>query len=122
MSAEYQNQDPIKIAEQAERDLNSYENKTGNRSGASDSTNESGVDENATTKFPGSEVTYGSAASGAGDNRDIPESEGGDVNPTTGQQYKARDFEGVGGPEDKEALRTQNEGGEDDVRSNTRQQ
>lgn len=47
--------------------------------------NESGVDESVTSKFPGSEVTYGSAASGAGDNREIPESEGGDINPTTGQ-------------------------------------
>jgi hypothetical protein len=47
--------------------------------------NESGVDESVTSKFPGSEVTYGSAASGAGDNRDIPESEGGGLNPKTGQ-------------------------------------
>ena len=36
MSAEYQNQDPIKLAEQAERDLNSGAKKTGNNA-ASDS-------------------------------------------------------------------------------------
>ena len=46
---------------------------------------ESGVDESVTTKFPGSEVVYGSAASGQGDNRDIPEEEGGGINPRTGQ-------------------------------------
>ena len=45
----------------------------------------SGVDESVEKKFPGASVTYGSAASGAGDNRDIPESEGGGVNPVTGQ-------------------------------------
>ncbi len=39
---------------------------------------DSGVDESVTTKFPGSTVTVGSAASGAGDNREIPVEEGGD--------------------------------------------
>ena len=42
--------------------------------------NDSGIDENVTSKFPGSTVTTGSAASGAGDNREIPEEEGGDIN------------------------------------------
>ena len=46
---------------------------------------ESGVDESVENKFPGAQVTYGSAASGAGDNRDIPEEEGGGINPRTGQ-------------------------------------
>ena len=119
MSAEYEGQDPIAIAQQAERDLNSNAAKTGastessgNRRGAnaSDSStfesprdatcrmiiwteltpvtfpaNESGVDQNVESKFPGSTVTYGSSASGAGDNREIPVSEGGDVNPDTGK-------------------------------------
>lgn len=40
---------------------------------------ESGVDTSVTSKFPGSTVTYGSAASGAGDNREIPVEEGGDI-------------------------------------------
>ena len=42
--------------------------------------NDSGVDESVTSKFPGSTVVTGSAASGAGDNREIPEEEGGDIN------------------------------------------
>ena len=46
---------------------------------------ESGIDKNVENKFPGSTATYGSAASGAGDNREIPLSEGGDINPDTGK-------------------------------------
>ena len=46
---------------------------------------ESGVDESVERKFPGAEVTYGSAASGAGDNREIPAKEGGDVHKDTGR-------------------------------------
>lgn len=81
---------------------------------------ESGVDESVRNKFPGADVTYGSAASGAGNNRDIPLSEGGDINPSTGKLYKAGDFENEGGPETKAELHRSNEGGEDDVRSNIR--
>jgi hypothetical protein len=33
--------------------------------------NESGVDKSVESKFPSASVTYGSAASGAGDNREI---------------------------------------------------
>jgi hypothetical protein len=40
---------------------------------------ESGVNQGVETKFPGASVTYGSAASGAGDNREIPVEEGGDI-------------------------------------------
>ena len=43
------------------------------------------MDEDVVNKFPGSEVTVGSAASGAGDNREIPVEEGGDINRATGQ-------------------------------------
>jgi hypothetical protein len=46
---------------------------------------ESGIDESATHKFAGSDVVYGSAASGAGNNREIPLSEGGSVDPRTGK-------------------------------------
>ena len=46
---------------------------------------ESGVNEAVTNKFPGSEVKVGSAASGAGDNREIPLDEGGDINRKTGK-------------------------------------
>lgn len=110
-SQDYEGEDLGVIAARAERDLNSDAAKQGHRIddatkgnttgqggqgsgvsgpkpgqfGASDSTLESGVDESVTTKFPGSTVVYGSAASGAGDNRDIPEEEGGGINPATGQ-------------------------------------
>lgn len=42
---------------------------------------ESGVDEIVRYKFPGAHVIDGSSASGAGDNREIPLEEGGDINP-----------------------------------------
>jgi hypothetical protein len=57
--------------------------------------NESGVDESVSNKFPGAEVTIG--GTGASNNVSIPESEGGDINPSTGKLYKAGDFEGAGG-------------------------
>jgi len=116
MSQEYAGQDPLQIAKQAERDLNSHTAKHGQDAslssthghGASDSSTsfplsrislyqcspltffsplatESGVNQSVEKKFAGAEVTYGSAASGAGDNRTIPVSEGGDINPSTGQ-------------------------------------
>lgn len=46
---------------------------------------ESGVNESVEAKFPGASVTVGSAASGKGDNREIPLEEGGGINPRTGQ-------------------------------------
>ncbi|KAI7520155.1 hypothetical protein KC316_g19916, partial [Hortaea werneckii] len=82
---------------------------------------ESGVDQSVQQKFPGASVTYGSAASGAGDNREIPLSEGGDINPATGKPYKAGDFEGAGGPEDKARAFAEAQGGSDEIRSNIRQ-
>lgn len=82
--------------------------------------NESGVNESVENRFPGAKVTYGSAASGAGDNREIPVEEGGDI-LKSGQPTKARDFEGVGGPEDKSELGRIERGGDDDVNGNVRQ-
>ena len=83
---------------------------------------ESGIDESAVNKFPGATVTVGSGASGAGNNRDIPESEGGDINPATGKLYKAGDFEkGVGAPEVKDASYAKNHGGEPDANAPVRQ-
>ncbi|KAI7554245.1 hypothetical protein KC331_g669, partial [Hortaea werneckii] len=122
-------QDPMKLAQQAERDLNSEWAKNEHKvsdtarhaAGASDSTAESGVDQSVQQKFPGASVTYGSAASGAGDNREIPLSEGGDINPATGKPYKAGDFEGAGGPEDKARAFAEAQGGSDEIRSNIRQ-
>ena len=52
----------------------------------SPSANESGVDTNVTAKFPGSTVKVGSAASGAGDNREIPVDEGGDLISKPGEK------------------------------------
>ncbi|KAJ4333989.1 hypothetical protein N0V95_009290 [Ascochyta clinopodiicola] len=120
MSAEYKGQNPLDIAKQAEKDLNSHANVHGTSS--SDSATESGIDESATSKFPGATVTVGSGASGAGNNRDIPESEGGSINPATGQLYKAGDFEkGVGAPEVKDASYAKNHGGEPDANAPVRQ-
>ena len=70
----------------------------------------------AENKFPGAFVTYGSAASGSGDNREIPVEEGGEMR-RDGQATKARDFEGVGGPEEKEELERRERGGDDDVKN-----
>ncbi|PNS19139.1 hypothetical protein CAC42_1875 [Sphaceloma murrayae] len=113
MSAEYSGQNPLDIAKQAERDLSSNSAKQG--LGGADSTTESGVNEAGAQRFPGGDVTYGSAASGAGDNRTIPLSEGGDVNPVTGKMTKASDFEGLGGPEDKARKYAEERPGDDDV-------
>ncbi|KAF2848440.1 hypothetical protein T440DRAFT_428974 [Plenodomus tracheiphilus IPT5] len=120
MSAEYQNTNPIKVAEQAEKDLNSTSAKQGHN--GSDSTRESGVDSSVENKFAGAEVTYGSAASGQGNNREIPLNEGGGINPTTGKPYKAGDFAhgGVGAPEARDEAYAQHQGGNDDVRGNVR--
>ncbi|KAF2186171.1 hypothetical protein K469DRAFT_706831 [Zopfia rhizophila CBS 207.26] len=129
MSREYQNTDPLTIAKEAEQDFNSHPAKSGHDlkpasrygHGASDSTLESGVDESVRHKFPGGDVIYGSGASGASDNREIPLSEGGDIDPRSGKPYKARDFEAPGGPEDKERIYATANPGNDDVRGNIRQ-
>jgi hypothetical protein len=80
---------------------------------------DSGVNESVTAKFPGSTVEYGT---GASNNRTIPESEGGSVNPATGQMYKAGEFAkgGVGAPEAREEAYAKRHGGEDGVDSNTK--
>ncbi|KAI9716973.1 MAG: hypothetical protein M1828_007487 [Chrysothrix sp. TS-e1954] len=111
-----------KIAMAAEQDLNTYQSKQGTGTGerVSDSTTDSGINTGATTKFPGSTADYGSAVSGAGNNREIPEHEGGGINPETGKPMKAGDFEGVGGPEDKLAEREMARPGDQDVGGNVR--
>ncbi|TVY73311.1 hypothetical protein LSUE1_G006972 [Lachnellula suecica] len=116
------NSNPLAAAQQAERELNSHQAKQGYSGSDSEhllipreTANESGVDQSVENRFPGAKVTYGSAASGAGDNREIPVEEGGDISNKSGQPTKARDFEGVGGPEDKEAVARQQRGGDDSV-------
>jgi hypothetical protein len=138
MAAEYQGQDPMVIAKQAERDLNSQKAPLSDSSKSSSTqrtpqpnlvettTNispstaqDSGVNENVEAKFPGAEVKIG--GQGSSDNRQIPVSEGGSIDPTTGKQTKASDFEGVGGPEDKAAIDREVRGGDNDIRDNIRQ-
>jgi len=139
MSAAYEGQDPMVIAKQAERDLAAQKDvKNLSDSGMFQSSQpqitpkkkpipnnfpptaqESGVNENVEAKFPGAEVKVG--GQGASDNRQIPVSEGGDVDPVTGKQTKAADFQGVGGPEDKAAIDREVRGGDNDIRDNIRQ-
>ncbi|KAI9849802.1 MAG: hypothetical protein M1837_000014 [Sclerophora amabilis] len=114
-------EDPILIAQRAERDLNSHAAKVGKN--ISDSANESGVDTAGAQSFPGGDVKYGSAASGAGGNREIPVDEGGDLISKEGEKSgaghptKARDFEGPGGPETKARLDRERRPGDDDVQN-----
>ncbi|KAB2568528.1 hypothetical protein BFW01_g9895 [Lasiodiplodia theobromae] len=125
MSAEYKGQDINKLAEQAEKDLNSHAMKTGHDNnpsarhgkGASVSTEESGVDLNRAERFPGAEVMYGSAATG----REIPVEHGGDFQKGTGRPTKDYDFEGPGGPEDKRRIYSEQNPGNADVFENVRQ-
>ncbi|KAI0866886.1 hypothetical protein F4860DRAFT_508379 [Xylaria cubensis] len=88
-----------KIAEEAERNLNTYEAKTGAHK--SSKNDEAGVDTRVETQFPGSQVRYGQDLStNAGYNRRIPPEEGGDLD-ARGRQTRGEHFEGVGGPEHK---------------------
>ncbi|KAM3425355.1 hypothetical protein BST61_g7302 [Cercospora zeina] len=82
-----QSQDPLEIAKQAERDLATQQAK-GNTKSARDSANESGVNENVETKFPGATVKIG--GQGAGDNREIPLDEGGSIIKETGHEPRRR--------------------------------
>lgn len=86
---------------------------------------ESGINQGVETKFKefGATADYGSHVSGAGNNRDIPPSEGGDVVKGVGRLTKAGDFDQGApgeGPEDVSRRRAENYGGENDVRSNIR--
>jgi len=59
--------------------------------------------------------------SGAGNNRDIPPEEGGDIQKGTGRMTKAGDFDQGApgeGPEDVSKRQAQAYGGDDSVRSN----
>ncbi|KAI1799511.1 hypothetical protein F4811DRAFT_568147 [Daldinia bambusicola] len=97
------------IADQAERDLNSYEAKTGaHKTSVND---EAGVDTRVERKFPGADVRYDTDLStNASYNRRIPPEEGGEVD-ARGRQTRGEHFEGVGGPEDKLAREARDFGG-----------
>jgi hypothetical protein len=65
------------ISEQAERDLNSHQAKTGDKK--TSPSDEAGVDSRVENKFPGAKVLYDEELStNRGYNRRIPESEGGE--------------------------------------------
>lgn len=84
---------------------------------------ESGIDTSVTNKFPGSTAEYGSKVSGAGNNREIPPEEGGDIQKGTGRPTKAGDFDQGApgeGPEHISAKYAADKPGNDDVRSNVR--
>jgi len=130
MSEIYKGQDLLDIAAKAEQDLAAPHLKHGAQDGGfggktvpggSTSTDESGIDQSVTAKFPGSTAEYGSKVSGAGDNREIPLEEGGGIQKGTGRVTKAGDFEQGEpgeGPEDVARKYAEQHGGEDDVRGN----
>ncbi|KAI8628657.1 hypothetical protein F5Y19DRAFT_476202 [Xylariaceae sp. FL1651] len=98
-----------KIAEEAERDLNSYEAKTGAHKGSSN--DEAGVDSRVEKKFPGAQVRCGDDLStNTSYNKRIPPEEGGDLD-SRGRQTRGEHFEGVGGPEHKLDQQTRDYGG-----------
>nr|XP_031861009.1 uncharacterized protein CI109_003369 [Kwoniella shandongensis]KAA5528081.1 hypothetical protein CI109_003369 [Kwoniella shandongensis] len=102
----------------SEAAINSHQAKSGSGRGQSDSTADSGVNENVTSQFPGSTVQVGGTK--RGENPTIPDEEGGEKSKTTGRQTKANDFEGVGGPEDKAKQAVEDRPGDDDVTANVR--
>ena len=84
---------------------------------------ESGIDQSVESKFSqyGATADYGSHVSGAGNNRDIPLSEGGDIQKGTGRLTKAGDFDQGApgeGPEDVSKRQAEAYGGDDSVRGN----
>ena len=148
MSEQYKGQDLLDIAAKAEQDLASDKLKHGTQGsgfggktvggGSTSSTfpraafttnstiltnptaEESGIDQSVTNKFPGSTAEYGSKVSGAGDNREIPLEEGGDIQKETGRVTKAKDFdqgEAGEGPEHIAQKYAEDQGGNDDART-----
>ncbi|KAK7987538.1 hypothetical protein PG989_007853 [Apiospora arundinis] len=101
------------VAQQAERDLNTYEAKTGRgKQGVND---EAGVDTRVENKFPGAEVRYDEDLStNRGYNKRIPPEEGGELD-ARGRQTRGEHFEGVGGPEQKYERQQRDLGGYDNA-------
>ncbi|KAK1776430.1 hypothetical protein QBC45DRAFT_444370 [Copromyces sp. CBS 386.78] len=95
-------QDLNALAYSAERDLNTWQSKTGHRrTGLDDNT---GINEfNASKKFPGTEIQYGdNLVTNKSYDRKIPQQEGGDLDDK-GHLLHGSAYEGTGGPEDKVA-------------------
>ncbi|OAT02632.1 hypothetical protein, variant [Blastomyces dermatitidis ER-3] len=101
-------------AYQAERDLNTYQAKTGRaKEGVSDT--KSGVDASVEYKFPGSQVKYGPGSTASGsDHRIIPPEEGGRYDDR-GHLTKGEDFLGQGGSEDTLRMETESRSGDQDT-------
>ncbi|KAJ5278947.1 hypothetical protein N7478_004319 [Penicillium angulare] len=105
-----------KAAYDAEKDLNSYQAKQG-LGNKSDSTVESGVNENAAQRFAeyGADVKYGPGSTASGsDHRKIPEDEGG-TRDDRGRLPTAGQFNGTGGPEDNVKIDSENRPGDQDA-------
>lgn len=68
------------IAQQAEREMNTYQSKTGAGKGRTTGLDDYGVNDTVENKFPGSDVKVGDdLVTNQGYNRRIPPYEGGDV-------------------------------------------
>ncbi|PLN84435.1 hypothetical protein BDW42DRAFT_162512 [Aspergillus taichungensis] len=105
----------LRMAAQAERDLNSYQAKQG-LGPKSDSTLESNVNEMVDKKFPQeTSVKTGREAGATGsDRKPIPEDEGG-TRDDRGRLAPAAQYEGKGGPEDKAKLASERRLGDQDT-------
>ncbi|KAL2022955.1 hypothetical protein VTK56DRAFT_4170 [Thermocarpiscus australiensis] len=91
------------IAVQAERDLNTYQSKTGTGKGRATGLEDFGANDLAEKKFPGATVRVGEdLVTNRSYDRQIPPDEGGDVDDR-GRFVRGSAYEGVGGPEDKTA-------------------
>ena len=78
--------------------------------------NDSGIDDSATSKYPGATVTTGPQITG----REIPPEHGGDIKQT-GRVTKDSDFEGEGGPETTQQSYKEEYPGNDNVEGNVNQ-
>jgi hypothetical protein len=68
------------ISQQAERDLNTYQSKTGTGKGRASGLDDYGVNDTIDRKFPGADVKVGeNLITNASYDRQIPADEGGDV-------------------------------------------
>ncbi|KAI2637324.1 hypothetical protein GGS21DRAFT_511077 [Xylaria nigripes] len=108
-------EDIQRIAQEAERSLNTYEAKTGAHK--TSPTEEAGVDSRVENRFLGAQVKYGQDLStNASYNKRIPPEEGGDLD-ARGRQTRGDHFEGTGGPEHKISRHAREYGGFDKLDS-----
>lgn len=81
-----------KIAQQAERDLNTYQSKTGTGKGRASGLEDYGVNDTVEQKFPGATVKVGeNLITNRSYDRQIPADEGGDVDETGRCAYYTHD-------------------------------